>query len=751
MARKRKKKTKPQPSAPLITESKREQYFFLPLTLLLAAAGYFVTLCPTVYVGDSGELATAAYYLGIPHSPGYPLYCLIGYIFTHLPYAADIGFKMNVMSATFAWATVLMLYLIVYHFTRTPYVGFSVSLAYAFSPIFWSQAVVAEVYSLNTFLTALALYFMCRWVEKRQDYWLYLASFIMGLAVTNHQLSFLLLPTGLYMLWLFGKPKKLFEPFIIAIVVAGVAGLILYFVRHAVSWPLMLIIASMVFFISSTKKPLKFWLITAGLYILGLSVYLYLPIRAAADPVLNWGNPETFGAFFETVLKPAGSQTDRGDRLGHFIHVLYLWTIQFGPSIKWGGMTYPIPIIWAFGIWGIYKGLSTGWRMARVFILFMLINAGTIIFLSRPTQQELIIVGVYYLPAFLVFAVFMATGLREWLIYFLKAFGEKKRTVLLLLVILILVMIPIYQFRQNLPDTDRSGDYYARDYGTALLTSLPPDSILIVNWDDIFTLWYLQMVEKVRPDVIPVLADLPIGTSGNYWGNWYFKDLEEEHPAIFDGYQLEDNMYLTREEAIEAFVTANLNRGREVYFSFYGLGYDFALFDFKVYPKGPVYVARNEEYNLVDLVESQQAWERLIGNFRNLYTYRDHMISEEDFIIARLSSNLYNTAKVALELDEGKGIWFLEQAVMVDNGNLPASMELAILRFQNGQYTEARDLLLDSRDIDPSNPDVHLMLARLYQVLGQNELALKSIENLLMIDPNHPDARAIVEQLTGGE
>ena len=173
--RKRKKSTGQAESAPLIREGVREQYFFLPATVVLAAYAYYTTLCPTVFVGDSGELTTAAYYLGIPHSPGYPLYCLVGWIFTHLPFAMDIAYRLNVMSAVFALGTVILLYMIIYHFTRTPYLSFTVSLAYAFSPIFWSQAVIAEVYTFGTFLTALTLYFMCRWLEKRDDKFIYLS------------------------------------------------------------------------------------------------------------------------------------------------------------------------------------------------------------------------------------------------------------------------------------------------------------------------------------------------------------------------------------------------------------------------------------------------------------------------------------------------------------------------------------------------------------------------------------------------
>ena len=727
MPRRRKRRPKPKPSAPLISEGTREQYIFLPLTLILCAYAYYTTLCPTVFVGDSGELAAASYYLGIPHSPGYPLYCLIGWLFAHMPIGDDIGFRLNLMSAVFAWGTVLVLYLIIYHFTRTPYISFSISLAYAFSPIFWSQAVVAEVYCLNTFLTALALYFLCRWLEKRTDYWLYLASITMGLAASNHQLAFLLLPTGLYMLYLFGK------------------GL---------------------------KKPLSFWLTLAGLYVLGLLVYLYLPIRAAADPPINWGDPDTFGRFFAVVFNPAGQQTTVGNRWDHFAHALYLWIVQFSPVVWIGEMAIPIPVIWLFGIWGIYKGLSTGWRMARVFVVFMALNLATILYFSQPTQQGLMIVGVYYLPVFLVFAVFMATGLREWLQNFQNVFKQSKRptlSLLIILVIIILVLIPEYQYFQNRPEADRSDDYYARDYATSLLNACPPDAILVVNWDDIFTIWYLQKVEHLRTDVTPVLADLPTREGASFWGAWYFEELEQSDPELFQRSGVGRSTFRKREDAIDAFVTANLAQGKEVYFSFYGLGLDFGLFSFRVFPVGPVYRAQMDDYTIADLLQARTLWEKTLEEFRNPYTYlytkvsingedkiayRENRVVEEDFIISRMSLNLWNTAQVALplvrelDLDREHVIWFLNQAVLLDRGNIPATLDLVRLYLEDGMYDDALNLLDDAREVDPFNPDVHLILARLYVLLGDPERALESIERVLELDPGDPEARALLESYT---
>lgn len=699
--RKRRKKTKQQPNAPLISEGKREQYLFLPLTLLLTAVAYALTICPTVYVGDSGELSAAAYFMGIPHSPGYPLYCLLGWVFSHLPIAGDVAFKMNIMSAFFAWGTVLILYLLIYHFTRTPYLSFSISLAYAFSPIFWSQAVVAEVYSLNTFLTALVLYFLCRWLEKRDDQWLYFAFTTMGLAVANHQLSFLLLPTALYLFWLFRKDMK---------------------------------------------KPVRFWITLGLLYMIGVLMYLYLPIRAAADPPINWGDPDTLPKFLQAVLKPIGSQTARGSRWDHFLHAFYLWTIQFSPVVWVTDTKLPIPIIWLFGLWGIYKGLSTKWRMARVFVFFILLNLVVILFVSQPSRQELLIVGVYYLPVFLVFAVFMATGIREWILQYLQAFKSTRRPILYGLVILIIVLIPEYQFYQNRPEADRSNDYYARDYATNLLESCPPNSILMVNWDDIFTIWYLQEVEGIREDIIPVLAELPTQPDTNYWGSWYFEKLLREHPEIFTGTGFKSEIFLTTEDAVNSFVTANLNHGREVYFSFYGVSLNFELFSFLVHPLGGVYRCGTEHYSTADLIIAQQAWNSALDDFRNIYDYKIYRIEEEDFIISRISDNLFYTSQLAINLgDRAKAIWFLDKSVKVNNLNLISIITLADFRMQDGNYPEARDLLLAARDLNPGNPDIHILLARLHLEIGQIELARQSLEVVIELDPGNPEARALLE------
>ncbi len=71
---------------------------------------YLLTLAPLVTFWDSGELSTAAWSLGIPHPPGYPLFCILGKLFTFLPFGS-IVYRLNLMSAFFAAGTVYILFL----------------------------------------------------------------------------------------------------------------------------------------------------------------------------------------------------------------------------------------------------------------------------------------------------------------------------------------------------------------------------------------------------------------------------------------------------------------------------------------------------------------------------------------------------------------------------------------------------------------------------------------------------------------
>ncbi|MEW6104354.1 MAG: DUF2723 domain-containing protein [bacterium] len=149
---------------------------YLGLLVFVCAFGvYLHTLTPSVGLHDSGELITVAYTLGIAHPPGYPLYTLLGKLWTTIIPIGSIAFRMNMQSALFASLAVMMTYFITLKVSgraeerKNGRIISSVvaSLILAFSATFWEQAVIAEKYTLNAFFASLLIFILLKWQDSR--------------------------------------------------------------------------------------------------------------------------------------------------------------------------------------------------------------------------------------------------------------------------------------------------------------------------------------------------------------------------------------------------------------------------------------------------------------------------------------------------------------------------------------------------------------------------------------------------------
>src|SRR5204863_9388601 len=69
------------------------------VTALLAFIGYWWTLSPDLTLEDSGELATASMYAGVPHPPGYPVWTVYTWVFTKIVPVANIAYRVGISSA----------------------------------------------------------------------------------------------------------------------------------------------------------------------------------------------------------------------------------------------------------------------------------------------------------------------------------------------------------------------------------------------------------------------------------------------------------------------------------------------------------------------------------------------------------------------------------------------------------------------------------------------------------------------------
>ena len=170
----------------------------LIVTGLGAFLVYLFTLAPTVWGLDSAEFSAAAYNLGVAHGTGYPLYILLGKLFTYLP-IGDIGYRLNLMSAVFASATISVVYLLSLQVSRRVLISMAAAGSLAFSYYFWAAAVVAEVYSLHAFLTATTVYLLLLWKRGGNPRLLYAAGFVWGLSFGNHMSTVLLTPAFAYL------------------------------------------------------------------------------------------------------------------------------------------------------------------------------------------------------------------------------------------------------------------------------------------------------------------------------------------------------------------------------------------------------------------------------------------------------------------------------------------------------------------------------------------------------------------------
>lgn len=458
---------RPRDSFPFV----RLDYVLAAATWLATMAVYWQTLGPTITGEDSGELVTAAYALGIAHPPGYPIWCLLGKVFTFIPYGT-VAWRVNLMSAYFGATTVCLVCLLAIRLTRSRLAGITASLALAFSAEFWEQSVIAEVYSLNAFFIVLCCLLLVKWYETRQKPFLLAFAFTYGLSLTNHNTMNLLGPAFLLF----------------------------------------------VFFID--REPWRHWRLYAaclGVSLLPLSVYAYLPIRSLANPPVDWGNPETLANFWDVVTRKqyAFGFTKNPRTLGRFAvqtwAFIKLYGNEFTPWLAW------VPVAGAVALWRRNRLYC-----ASLLAFFLHTVFGFIILLNFDIEKEsLWLNNVFWIPAYIVAAVFIGAAV-SWMGGL--TIGSRKALVPAIVASGVCIAVP---FAANYHKNDKGNYYFAYDFGMNVLKTLEQDAIYIPAADHAtFPTIYLQAVEGIRRDV-------SIGNKYGYPEVCLYEDMPEDQRRGF--------------------------------------------------------------------------------------------------------------------------------------------------------------------------------------------------------------------------
>lgn len=347
--------------------------------ILLTFVIYWLSLAPTITWqhdgADSGDLAAAVAVRGVPHPSGYPTYLIMGELFSRLPLGGDVAYRLNLMSATCAAAAVGLLGLATTQALWGPFPhsqlqrvilagrqgvtalnsvevsAATAALTFAFCGPFWSQAIIAEVYTLNALFVALLLWLAlgARAGSLKHLGWLCLAT---GLALGNHLSTIFVLPLVAALIWPTYRQQGL-----------GLrVGLLL-------------------------------------LVLAGLSPYALLPWRAAAQPPVNWGGAERWDGFRWLVSGQAYREYVLG-LPGAYVANRSLALLQI--------------IARAFGWWGVPVAIW-GWRLMLrhdpTLALGSLLTVGLISVYA--VGYNTVDSYLYLLPALMLMSLWLAWGLLD--------------------------------------------------------------------------------------------------------------------------------------------------------------------------------------------------------------------------------------------------------------------------------------------------------------------------------------------------
>ncbi|HXK24329.1 MAG TPA: DUF2723 domain-containing protein [Myxococcota bacterium] len=328
----------------------------LALGLGLFAFGVYAWgACRTIYVGDSGELVTATFLLGIPHPSGYPLYVMLGKLWTlALPFGS-VAWRMSLFSAACAAATVAALFVLLRSAagTRVSSAAFA-ALLLAFGPSFWGEANIQRVYALNALFVVLAMHAAWRWYASRSPTALALAFFLCGLGATNH--TFMGVQAIALALFVVAcDPRILLRPPEIAAAAAAC--------------------------------------------LVGLLPYAYLPLRSLADPPLDWGNPETLENFVDVVLRRGFWERAWIEGPADLVPIALDWLRSLGRELAFVGS--------ALALVGLVVGRRRGWPVGLV-ALVMLGNLAALAL--HGSRSDLFLWHRYYIPSYAMAALLAGLG-----------------------------------------------------------------------------------------------------------------------------------------------------------------------------------------------------------------------------------------------------------------------------------------------------------------------------------------------------
>ncbi len=686
--------------------------------LLVSLAVYLMTMAVTVSFWDSGEFVATSYILGIPHSPGTPLYVLVGRVFCLLPLAMSAAQKVNLLSTVSAAFGVLMAYL---------------AMAMVVRFMFGKARTAAEKFAHYAGPLAGSFFLMLLMVREKVFSNVELLVFTFGFAVVVADMT-LHKQSGL------------------TLALLGVFALLL---------------------IWTAMSKGRFALCASALFVLGISVHLFLLIRSHMNPRLDMVDPESWRALYAHLRReqypPINVMVRKAPIAFQFEQFWRYYQAQFrmfgdaGVGVfNAGRAAVVIPTM--LGLYGIYSNYIRERKSWVMNFTNLVVNTFGMIILLNFSDHEPRERDYFYGPGFYFFTLFIGIGASSFLMMLYQHGREAGRDLKRFVVPAgaVILALSILPARQGWFTHDRSDNYLARDYAYNMLASLEPDAILITNGDnDTYPMWYIQNVEGYRPDV-QVVNRMLLNTT------WYVKQIRDQDPPV--------PMDLTDQEIERLRPVRNPKDGSIIWMYTRVLDQIVRTTNWK----RPIYFGVTvppEVWQIYSEHLEMQGMVRRLVTEKGKYMVNDHMMARNLSQIFRWEGILtgeglhdgslykspdvvtmyqnYSVAAMQLSLnsgyrkDYGEAIRWGELAYEISPDFKWGRKELGVFYIHDGRMKEALAHFQKSIPVDPGNCDLYIGVAGAYESMNDPESALRALEGAAAAVPDCRDVFTNGFQIAG--
>lgn len=492
---------------------------------IVALAIYIRSLAPGLLWGDSAEFQMAAWLGGFAHPTGYPLYLMLGWLWTHFLPIRDPAFRMNQFSALWGAVAVGLVALLAMRIIRfvcardltgfdrhgvahlsglSRLIALSAALVFTFTPTFWSQAVIAEVYTLHAAFVAAILLALLLWGERRLAGQsaarpAYAVALLFGLSLAHHRSTLLLVPGAL----------------LFALIVLAGSGWQRPAPRQVAVWLVCLLAPLLLYLYIPLRAP------HVAYYALPLGAGQTLPLYDAT--VAGFLAHVSGSVFSSSLVAPQRGALDLGQLAARFMDELSLNGLLLGAA----GLIYLLYV-------GIARRSRRAWPAlaltASLFIVQIVFN----LFYAIGD------IFVFYIPAYLIWVLWIALaglGLVELTGWLLGGQSDlTRRRAAWLAAALTAAVLLAFAYRAAVvfwPKTQQAANDSARRAWEALLAAdLPPNAVLISNdRDEMVPLFYLSFVEGRRPDLTGLFPSISTGEGWRNVGRVVDRALETNRPV----------------------------------------------------------------------------------------------------------------------------------------------------------------------------------------------------------------------------